>query len=126
MQTVSFKIGDEKKRDLKNVESIYKQTISTAGSALNWHGRDSKSVATLKNTNIHLGNEKRVDYTSEAKEKFIPMARSALGNAPRPPNHITLKETKANYFETVNTLDFNYKGEARLIRSTIPLQVMAD
>jgi hypothetical protein len=81
MQTVSFKIGDDKKRDLKDVESIYKQTISTAGSALNWQTRDVRSVASLKNTNIHLGNDIKVDYTSEAKEKFIPQVRSAMGYA---------------------------------------------
>jgi hypothetical protein len=72
MQTVSFKIGDEKKRDLKDVASVYKETISTTGSALNWMNRDARSVASLKNTNINFGNETKVDYTSEAKEKFVP------------------------------------------------------
>jgi hypothetical protein len=78
MQTVSFKIGDEKKRDLKDVASIYKQTISQSGSAMGTHMRDNRSVASLKNSNINFGNEKKVDYVSEAKEKFIPQANSAL------------------------------------------------
>ncbi len=78
MQTVSFKIGDEKKRDLRDVASIYKQTISQAGSSLGSHFRYTRSVASLKNSNINFGNEKKVDYVSEAKEKFIPQANSAL------------------------------------------------
>lgn len=72
MQTVSFKIGDEKKRDLKDVASIYKQTISTSGTTMGMYNREAKSLASLKNSNINFGNEKKVDYVSEAKEKFIP------------------------------------------------------
>jgi hypothetical protein len=30
----------------------------------------------MKATNIKFGNENQVDYTSEAKEKFIPQAQS--------------------------------------------------
>jgi hypothetical protein len=39
---------------------------------------------------------------------------------------VTLQETSANYFETVKNIDFNYKGEARFIRSRIPNEVRAD
>lgn len=39
---------------------------------------------------------------------------------------MTLQETSANYFETVKNIDFNYKGEARFIRSRIPNEVRAD
>lgn len=74
MQTVSFKIGDEKKRDLKDVASIYKQTISSCGTTMGMYNREARSLATLKNSNINFGNEKKVDYVSEAKEKFIPQA----------------------------------------------------
>ena len=128
MQTVSFKIGDEKKRDLKDVASIYKQTISTSGSTMGSYNREARSLASLKNSNINFGNEKKVDYVSEAKEKFIPQAQSALGyqRQQRPPNNVTLQETSANYFETVKNIDFNYKGEARFIRSRIPNEVRAD
>ena len=72
MQTVSFKIGDEKKRDLKDVASIYKQTISSSNTTMGIYNRDARSSAALKNSNINFGNEKKVDYVSEAKEKFIP------------------------------------------------------
>jgi len=72
MQTVSFKIGDEKKRDLKDVASIYKQTISTSNTNMGMYNREARSLASLKNSNINFGNEKKVDYVSEAKEKFIP------------------------------------------------------
>jgi len=36
------------------------------------YNRDAHSSAALKNSNINFGNEKKVDYVSEAKEKFIP------------------------------------------------------
>jgi hypothetical protein len=39
---------------------------------------------------------------------------------------VTLQETSTNYFETVKNIDFNYKGEARFIRSRIPNEVRAD
>lgn len=128
MQTVSFKIGDEKKRDLKDVASIYKQTISSSGTNMGMYNREARSLASLKNSNINFGNEKKVDYVSEAKEKFIPQAHSAMGyqRQQRPPNNVTLQETSANYFETVKNIDFNYKGEARFIRSRIPNEVRAD
>lgn len=128
MQTVSFKIGDEKKRDLKDVASIYKQTISTNGTSMGAYNRDARSLASLKNSNINFGNEKKVDYVSEAKEKFTPQAQSAMAyqRQQRPPNNVTLQETNVNYFETVKNIDFNYKGEARFIRSTIPNEVKAD
>ena len=133
MQTVSFKIGDEKKRDLRDVASIYKQTISQQGSSMGLHFRDTRSVASLKNSNINFGNEKKVDYVSEAKEKFIPVANSALSfQNPREMaklfrgNNFKFQETNTNYFETVKKIDFNYKGEARFIRSTIPNEVKAD
>lgn len=128
MQTVSFKIGDEKKRDLKDIASIYKETISSSGTTMGMYNREARSLATLKNTNINFGNEKKVDYVSEAKEKFMRQAHTALGyhRQQRPPNNVTLQETSANYFETVKNIDFNYKGEARFIRSRIPNEVRAD
>jgi hypothetical protein len=108
MQTVSFKIGDEKKRDLKDVASIYKQTISSSSTNMGMYNREAKSLASLKNSNINFGNEKKVDYVSEAKEKFIPQAHSAMGyqRQQRPPNNVTLQETSDNYFETVYLTSF--------------------
>ena len=35
------------------------------------------STMNMKATNIKLGNENHIDYTSEAKDKFIPQAQSA-------------------------------------------------
>jgi hypothetical protein len=58
----------------------------------------------------------------------LPQAHSAMGyqRQQRPPNNVTLQETSANYFETVKNIDFNYKGEARFIRSRKPNEVRAD
>jgi hypothetical protein len=42
----------------------------------------------MKATSIKLGNENRVEYVSEAKEKFIPQAQSAYVKNPRPMNNV--------------------------------------
>jgi hypothetical protein len=44
MQTVSYKIGDAIKRDLKDVSSMYKQTISAQGEDLGVFRRDPQST----------------------------------------------------------------------------------
>lgn len=77
MSTVSYKIGDYNQRSLTDAASMYKQTISAQGQNLAQFRKDPHSTMNLKSTNIKFGNENRVDYTSEAKEKFIPQAQSA-------------------------------------------------
>lgn len=74
MQTVSYKIGDYNQRTLSDASSMYKQTISAQGENLSQFRKDPLSTLGMKATNIKLGNENRVDYVSEAKEKFIPQA----------------------------------------------------
>ena len=56
---------------------MYKKTISAQGQNLDLFRKDPLSTMNLKATNIKLGNEHQIDYTSEAKEKFIPQASSA-------------------------------------------------
>lgn len=71
MQTVSFKIGDEKKRDLKGVQTTYKQTISEH--SLQFRGANVRSASQFggaRSTNIKIGSEPKVAYISEQKEKF--------------------------------------------------------
>lgn len=132
MQTVSFKIGDEKKRDLKDASTTYKQTISQQSLYFKSAQARSHSHIGGKATNIKIGSEPTVNYTSEQKEKFIPQAQSSQ---PLDPNrakelrkhHFTLEETnkveRPNYFETVKNIDYNYKGDPRTIRSFIPAEV---
>ncbi len=124
MQTVSYKIGDYNQRNLTDAASMYKQTISAQGHNLGLFRKDPQSTMNLRGTNIKLGNENRVDYTSEAKEKFVPQANENgyIGNNREASKHLrthnfTLQETnkseRPNYFETVKNIDFNYKGDPR-------------
>ena len=122
MAQVSFKIGDANKRDLKDASTIYKQTISSRPQGVP-QARSTTNLA-LKGSNINFGNELKVGYISEAKEKFVPQstdqANAAIDHAKLRSSHFTLQESeKANYFSTVNNIDFNYKGDARNIRSRI-------
>ena len=77
MQTVSYKIGDYNQRTLVDAASMYKKTISARGQNIEDFRKDPLSTLNMKATNIKLGNENQIDYTSEAKEKFIPQAQSA-------------------------------------------------
>jgi hypothetical protein len=79
MSHVSFKIGDNVKRDMKGVSTIYKQTIGSKPTDAPQQ-RSATNLA-LKNSNINFGTEPKVAYVSEAKEKYVPQAATA-GQAP--------------------------------------------
>lgn len=74
---MSYKIGDYNQRTLVDAASMYKKTISAQGQNLEQFRKDPLSTLNMKATSIKLGNENQIDYTSEAKEKFIPQAQSA-------------------------------------------------
>lgn len=61
-------IGDERKRDLKDAHSTYKQTISNIDNSKN--GMRQNVELGLRNSNFKLGTSHQNNYVSEAKEKF--------------------------------------------------------
>lgn len=94
MQTVSFKIGDDKKRDLKGIQTTYKQTISEH--SLQFRGVNARSASQIgcsRTNNIKMGSEPKVDYVSEQKEKYIMQAQSALSTNPN-----RVKELRMHHF----------------------------
>ena len=135
MQNVSFKIGTDQHRDLKGASTTYKQTISEHSNQFKHYLQNrSSSHIGAKDTSVKLGNGQKVDYISEQKEKYTPQKSSGDGGTNKVlakqlrQDHFTLEEAtggdkKPNYYETVNHRDFNYKGDARNIRSFIPPEV---
>lgn len=73
MQTISFKIGDFKHRDMNDAASIYKQTISQRGPYVRSQTENKAATSqAMKKSNINFGAYKMVDYVTEAKAKFMP------------------------------------------------------
>ena len=66
MQNVSFNIGNEQKRDLKNASTTYKHTISDQSNEFKHYlqNRSHTSVG-AKVTSLNLSQGQKIDYVSE-------------------------------------------------------------
>jgi len=92
MQHVSFVIGDERNRQLKDVQSLYKETISSTSQ--NKTGQNASVQLGLRNSHFNLGSNPKTSYVSEAKDQFVRLPAEDLATKAKDNKDLakTLKE----------------------------------
>eukprot|EP00347_Sterkiella_histriomuscorum_P013343 403365079 len=138
MQHANFEIGVGKNQNLKNAQTSYQQTISGTVSQKNGNKVESVQLG-LRNSNFRIGTGTTVSYVSEAKDKFInleaqkgkpglseEMSKNLKGHHFTLAEHTKPGEQPKNYFGTVHKQQYNYKGDASLIRGHMANEVKAD
>ena len=127
MQSANFRLGDSK--NAGPAQSAYKASISN--NASNFTGYKEIASSDCRKTNIDIGKQGNVNYTSEAKDKFITNAQGQTGTAARPGNNLTY--LKQNHFQlgaanskpdysTVNRSDFDSKPNYGYKKSDMNMQ----